>query len=108
MKALMPVVLVTAAIAALSGCVSLGPQETPRYYVLSAVSAKPDAVSAPRAATLLVVPTVASTFYETQELAYSRARYAEPPTSRTPFASRAPRRLGSTDCSHFTCCGCSW
>jgi len=69
----MPVVLVTAAIAALSGCASLGPRETPRYYVLTAASAKPGAVSTPRASTLLVVPTVASTFYETQEIVYSRA-----------------------------------
>jgi cholesterol transport system auxiliary component len=69
----MPVVLVTAVIAALSGCASLGPQEAPRYYVLTAASAKPSAAPAARASTLLVVPTVASTFYETQEIVYSRA-----------------------------------
>ena len=73
MKASMPVVLVTAVIATLSGCASFGPQEAPRYYVLTAASAKPGAVSTPRASTLLVVPTVASTFYETQEIVYSRA-----------------------------------
>jgi cholesterol transport system auxiliary component len=72
-KTLMPVVLVVAAIAALGGCVSLGPQETPRYYVLSTASAQPRVAPTARASTLLVVPTVASTFYETQEIAYSRA-----------------------------------
>jgi cholesterol transport system auxiliary component len=70
----MPVVLVTAVIAALSGCASFGPQEAPRYYILTAASAKPGAVpTTSRASTLLVVPTVASTFYETQEIVYSRA-----------------------------------
>jgi cholesterol transport system auxiliary component len=69
----MSVVLVSAAIAALSGCASLGPQEAPRYYVLTAASAKPALVSTPRGATLLVVPTAASAFYETQEIVYSRA-----------------------------------
>jgi ABC-type uncharacterized transport system auxiliary subunit len=69
----MPAVLVTAVIAALSGCASLGPQETPRYYVLSAASAKQSVAPTPRASTLLVIPTVTSTFYETQEIAYSRA-----------------------------------
>jgi cholesterol transport system auxiliary component len=72
-KVSMRVVLATAVVAALSGCASFGPQEPPRYYVLTAASAKPGAVSTPRASTLLVVPTVASTFYETQEIAYSRA-----------------------------------
>jgi cholesterol transport system auxiliary component len=69
----MPVVLVTGVIAALSGCASFGPREPPRYYVLTAASAKPSVVSTPRASTLLVVPTVASAFYETQEIVYSRA-----------------------------------
>jgi len=72
-KASMPVVLVTAAIAALGGCAALGPQEAPRYYVITAASAKPDVVSTPRATTLLVVPAAASAFYETQEIVYSRA-----------------------------------
>jgi len=72
-KTLMSVVLVSAVIAALSGCASLGPQEAPRYYVLGAASAKAAQVSTPRGSTLLVVPTVASAFYETQEIVYSRA-----------------------------------
>jgi len=72
-KVLLSVVLMSAVIAALSGCASLGPQEAPRYYVLAAASAKPGAVSTPRTSTLLVVPTVASGFYETQEIVYSRA-----------------------------------
>jgi cholesterol transport system auxiliary component len=69
----MAAVLATAIIASLNGCASLGPREAARYYVLTAPSAKPGAGSAPRDSTLLVVPTAASTFYETQEIVYSRA-----------------------------------
>jgi len=72
-KTVVSVVLVNAVIATLSGCASLGPQEAPRYYVLTAASAKPAVVSTPRDSTLLVVPIVASAFYETQEIVYSRA-----------------------------------
>lgn len=62
-----------AIIAALAGCVSFGPQEVQRYYVLDAVPPNPGAGKTPRAATLLVAPTTASSFYETQEIVYSRA-----------------------------------
>lgn len=69
----MRVVLTSAAIAALTGCVSFGSQEPQRYYVLDASSAKAGAATTPRASTLLVAPTTVSGFYETQEIVYSRA-----------------------------------
>jgi ABC-type uncharacterized transport system auxiliary subunit len=66
-------VMAGAAIAALTGCASFGPQEPQRYYVLDASPATAGAVRTPRASTLLVAPTTASSFYEAQEIVYSRA-----------------------------------
>ena len=60
----------------LSGCAGSGPHEPFRYYVLDAppAAATPaSAAAAPRDATLLVLPTVAASFYATQEIAYSKA-----------------------------------
>jgi len=62
-----------ALVAALAGCFSLGSQEPQRYYVLDAPAAKAAPDRAARAATLLVTPTTASTFYDVQDIAYSRA-----------------------------------
>ena len=58
---------------ALGGCISSGPREVQRYYVLA--DSRPLAAKAetPRAATLLLAPTTASSFYDTQSIAYSRA-----------------------------------
>jgi cholesterol transport system auxiliary component len=67
------VVIAGAIVAALAGCVSFGSQEPQHYYVLDAAPANPGAAKTPRAATLLVAPTTASSFYETQEIVYSRA-----------------------------------
>jgi len=60
------------ALAALVGCSTLGEQEAQRYHVLEA-PAGGKAAAAPRAATLLVAPATASSFYETQDIVYSRA-----------------------------------
>lgn len=73
MRTLTRVVAASAMIAALAGCVSFGPQDAQRYYVLDAAPANPGAAKTPRASTLLVAPTMASSFYETQEIVYSRA-----------------------------------
>lgn len=60
--------------AALAGCVSFGQQEAQRYHVLDAPAA---ATAAPRGAAratiLLIAPATASTFYETQDIVFSRA-----------------------------------
>ena len=56
------------------GCVSLGESEPQRYYVLAPDAASnPAPQSASRAATLLIAPMSASAFYETTDIAYSRA-----------------------------------
>jgi cholesterol transport system auxiliary component len=55
------------------GCVSLGESEPQRYYVLEPAASNPAPQASPRAGTLLVAPTSASAFYETADIAYSRA-----------------------------------
>ena len=60
-------------IAALAGCASFGSDEPQRYYVLEVAPATVTGAATPRAAALLVAPTTAPSFYETQEIAYSRA-----------------------------------
>jgi cholesterol transport system auxiliary component len=69
----MRIVMASAALAALAGCVSFGSEEPQRYYVLDAAASKGGAAKAPRASSLLVAPTTASSFYETQDIVYSRA-----------------------------------
>jgi len=58
---------------ALTGCVSSGPREAQRYYVLEDSGASGAKAEAPRSATLLLAPTAVSSFYDTQGIAYSRA-----------------------------------
>lgn len=72
MKTSTRIAAASALLAALAGCVSFGPQEAQHYYVLDAAPANPGAGRTPRASTLLVAPTTASSFYETQEIVYSR------------------------------------
>ena len=59
--------------AALAGCMSFGQQAPQRYYVLDAPGESTAARSAPRPSTLLVAPATASSFYEAQDIVYSRA-----------------------------------
>lgn len=78
--------------AGLCGCLSLGSQEPQRYYVLEAAAeAAPSRTS--RAATLLVAPTTASSFYEMQDIAYSRAPGARAYYLYHSWADRPGRRM---------------
>lgn len=70
----MRVVLWSTMIAVLAGCTSLGSDEPQRYYLLEPAPAAAAATGNPRAAVLLVAPTTAPSFYETQEIVYSRGR----------------------------------
>lgn len=79
--------------AALAGCGSLGPQEPQRYYVLDAAPAKAAAATTPRASALLVAPTTASSFYETQEIVYSRAPGVRAYYQYHTWAERPGRRM---------------
>ena len=63
---------VVLAFAFLAGCVSPGTRQPQRFYVLEDVGKTYEAKSA-RASVLLVAPTTAAGFYDTQNIAYSRA-----------------------------------
>jgi len=82
-----------ALVTALAGCVSLGSQEPQRYYVLDAPAAKAAPARTARAATLLVTPTTASTFYDMQDIAYSRAPGARAYYQYHSWTDRPGRRL---------------
>ena len=62
--------------AAVAGCAGSGPREPFRYFVLEAPATVPvspgASAPAPIDATLIVLPTVAASFYATQEMAYSK------------------------------------
>ncbi|HET9403747.1 MAG TPA: ABC-type transport auxiliary lipoprotein family protein [Burkholderiales bacterium] len=72
MKSAMRIALACSTAALIAGCLSSGERSYQRYYVLedSGVHAAP--AKSPRASTLLVAPTTASGFYETQDIVYSR------------------------------------
>jgi cholesterol transport system auxiliary component len=56
----------------LAGCAGLGAGQAQRYFVLEAAPSQLVAATAKRDATLLVAPTTASAFYDTQEIIFSR------------------------------------
>jgi cholesterol transport system auxiliary component len=84
-----------AMIAALAGCTSLGQQEPQRYYVLEgpAGTAAPATKAAPRPATLLVAPATAASFYETQDIVFSRAPGLRAYYQYNSWAERPSRRI---------------
>ena len=78
---------------ALAGCLSLGSQEPQRYYVLDVPAAKAAPARTARAATLLVTPTTASTFYDFQDIAFSRAPGARAYYQYHSWTERPGRRV---------------
>jgi cholesterol transport system auxiliary component len=69
----MRICLACLAAALVAGCLSVGERTFQRYYVLEGAGAPAARAKAARAATLLVAPTTTSAFYDTQDIAYSRA-----------------------------------
>lgn len=57
---------------ALVGCAGLGAKDTQRYFVLDAAPAKAAPAAVSSRTTLLIAPTSATTFYDTQEIVFSR------------------------------------
>jgi len=55
-----------------AGCVSSGPREAQRFYLLEDAGASGAKAEAARSATLLLAPAGVSSFYDTQSIAYSR------------------------------------
>jgi len=73
MKSLAKALLAGSAAVLVAGCISSGDRGIQRYYVLEGSGVQAAQAKAPRASTLLVAPTTASSFYETQDIVYSRA-----------------------------------
>lgn len=73
MSALAKVLLVCPIAMLVAGCLSSGERGFQRYYVLEGSGVQAAQASSPRASTLVVAPTTASSFYETQDIVYSRA-----------------------------------
>ncbi len=69
----MRIFLACSAAVLVAGCLSAGERTVQRYYVLEGAGAPAVRAKAARAATLLVAPTTTSAFYDTQDIAYSRA-----------------------------------
>jgi cholesterol transport system auxiliary component len=57
----------------LTGCISSGPRDVQRYYVLDDSRSSSTKAEAVRKTTLLLAPTTVSGFYDTQGIAYSRS-----------------------------------
>lgn len=84
--------LATALGLALAGCAGLRAPPAHRYFVLEAAPSRIAAGMLQRDATLLVAPTTAASFYDTQEIVYSRrpgerayyqlSSWTEPPNRR--------------------------
>jgi len=101
MKAWAKVVLASSLAALVAGCVSLGERGVQRYYVLEASGAQAAPARTSRVSTLLVTPTTASSFYETQDMVYSRT-----PGTRTYYqfhawAERPSRTVGELLVAHL-------
>lgn len=77
----------------LAACVSLGEQAPRRYFVLEPVFAAAERSANPRSAALIVGPTTASTFYETTEIAYSRAAGERAYYTQSSWTERPSRRI---------------
>src|SRR5690349_2236869 len=73
MRAMARIILACAVAVPGAGCLSTGERAFQRYYVLEASSVPAGRAKSARASTLLVTPTSASSFYETQDIVYSRA-----------------------------------
>lgn len=73
MRATIRIFLACTAAVLIAGCLSSGERSYLRYYVLEDNGVQAAPAKTPRALTLLVAPTAASSFYDTQDIVYSRA-----------------------------------
>jgi cholesterol transport system auxiliary component len=94
MKATLRIFLACSAAALVAGCLSSGERSYQRYYVLEDTGVQIAPAEAPRASTLLVTPTTASSFYETQDIVYSRARGTRAYYQYHAWTERPGRALG--------------
>lgn len=81
------------ALVVLAGCAPLGTRESMQYHVLDIAPKAAARAQAPRAKTLLVLPMVAASFYDAQEIAYSRAPGTRAYYVLHAWAERPARRI---------------
>ncbi len=101
MKTLAMALLVCSLAALVAGCLSSGERAFQRYYVLEAAGVHAAPAKAPRASTLLVVPTTASSFYETQDIVYSRAPGTRAYYQFHAWTERPSRTIGELLVAHL-------
>jgi ABC-type uncharacterized transport system auxiliary subunit len=87
--------------AILCGCAGLQPGQAPRYYTLEAPAAPAEAGPASHDAVLVLAPATVASFYDTQDIVYSRmpgslayyqfSRWTEPPG--VPFTRQLAARI---------------
>lgn len=94
MSALLRIMMCGVLAGSLAGCLSSGSPEFQRYYVLEDLGAKSAAAKKARASTLLIAPTTASGFYETQDIVYSRAPGVRAYYQYHSWTERPSRRIG--------------
>lgn len=81
--------------ATIAGCLATGPGESRRHYLLEDSGARAATGARPaRAATLLVAPATAAGFYETRDIAYSRAPGTRAYYQFHGWTERPGRRIG--------------
>lgn len=86
--------IVVAIATALVACVSFGEQSPRRHYVLEPAFGAAERPANPRGAVLTVAPADASAFYETTEIAYSRAAGERAYYTQSSWTERPSRRIG--------------
>jgi len=88
------ILIACVAAALLAGCLSAGERVSQRFYVLADGGAPAPKAKAPRAATLLVAPVTTSAFYDTQDIAYSRAPGTRAYYQYSAWTERPGRAIG--------------
>lgn len=73
MRVLTMIVLACSVAVLVAGCISTHDREFQRYHVLEGAGAPAAPAKTPRVSTLLVASTTASSFYDTRDIAFSRA-----------------------------------
>jgi len=101
MKTLAMALLACSLAALVAGCLSSGERAFQRYYVLEGAGVHAAQAKAPRASTLLVVPTTASSFYETQDIVYSRAPGTRAYYQFHAWTERPSRTIGELLVAHL-------
>jgi cholesterol transport system auxiliary component len=101
MKTLAKLLLACPVVALVAGCLSSGERGFQRYYVLEGSGVQAAQARTPRASTLVVAPTTASSFYETQDIVYSRSPGTRAYYQFHAWTERPSRTIGELLVAHL-------